>query len=49
MNCELCGVVHHHQPIPEDEAHCGCDEGFIPARYPWNLRDCDCGCHRDWR
>jgi len=32
FDCEKCGPVVH-QPIPEDESHCGCSGR------------CDCDCH----
>jgi hypothetical protein len=54
IECPKCGPVEH-QPIPEDEAHCGCEDkdpngrGVIwtPLVSVWlrNWVDCPCECH----
>jgi hypothetical protein len=54
MNCPQCGVVDH-DPIPEDEAHCGCwwpgayygrivqGDYLVPERFRSPF--CGCPCH----
>ena len=37
--CETCGPVTH-QPIPEDSAHCGCQQGYI-LKPPQHRMDLD--------
>ena len=48
--CGLCGPVTH-QPIPEDSAHCGCQQGYIlkpPSQHRWILMvRCPCPCHQE--
>ena len=39
MNCSTCGDVEH-RPIPEDEAHCDCDNGWTDQG-----GRCQCRCH----
>lgn len=50
MTCETCGPVTH-QPIPEDSAHCGCQQGYIlkpPSQHRWILMvRCPCPCHQE--